>query len=74
VEKPLTRLYSKLSPISIETFMRAMHELVLLVEKKIKELLPDKFVLVFDGWTLDGTNTHYVGLFATFSIALGMTM
>jgi hypothetical protein len=67
VEKPLTRQYSNLSPISVETFMKAMHEATLLVEKKIKELLPDKFALVFDGWTLDGTSSHFIGIFATFS-------
>jgi hypothetical protein len=52
--------------------MTAMHELTVLVEKKIKECLPDKFALVFDGWTLDGTNTHYMGLFATYPTVQGI--
>ncbi len=48
-----------------------MHELTLIVEKKIKDTLPDFFALVFDGWTLDGTSTHYVGIFATFLTSKG---
>jgi len=71
VTKPLTRKYSQLSAISIGTFMKAMSELTLKVEKTIKDILPDKFALVFDGWTLEGTSTHYIGIFATFPTLLG---
>ena len=46
--------------------MKAMHELTIIVEKKILEVLPNKFVLVFDGWTLDGTSSHFIGIFAVF--------
>ena len=74
VEKQKTRLYSKLTPVSINTFMKAMHDLTVIVENTIKKLLPNKFALVFDGWTLEGTNTHYVGLFATFFTVLGIIL
>ena len=34
------------------------------LEKKIIKLLPNKFPLIFDGWTLDGASTHYVAVYA----------
>lgn len=71
VEKSLTRKYTNLSPISISSLMNAMKELTVVVEKKITEILPNQFALVFDGWSLDGTSNHYVGIFATFSTFKG---
>jgi len=41
-----------------------MSSLASTVESKIREILPDKFALVFDGWTLDGSSTHYIALYA----------
>lgn len=35
-------------------------------EKKIASLLPDKFSLVFDGWST--YDTHYVAVFPTYPI------
>jgi hypothetical protein len=66
VEKEKFREYCKLLPISRNTLMKYLAQLTLIVEKKIMEILPDKFSLSFDGWTLDGSSTHYIGLFATF--------
>jgi hypothetical protein len=54
--------------------MKAMHELTLIVEEKVRRLLPDQFALVLDGWTLDHTTTHYIGIFATFSTATGIKL
>ena len=34
------------------------------VERKISDILPDKFALVFDGWTIG--STHFLAVFASF--------
>ncbi len=68
VEKPLTREYTKLPTISVETLMKYIGELTQELEAKISSILPEKFALVFDGWTLDGTSTHYMAVFATFLV------
>ena len=68
VEKPLTREYSKLEPISVDTLMKYMKELTHELEAKISSILPEKFALVFDGWSLDGSSTHYMAVFATFLV------
>ncbi len=39
--------------------------LVALLKKKIQEVLPEKFVLEFDGWT-EGTE-HYIGFSASYN-------
>ncbi len=44
--------------------MKYLHLLTKALEKKISVMLPDKFVLIFDGWSLDGAGTHYVAIFA----------
>ena len=44
--------------------MKYLDRLTTAVEQKIEEILPDKFAIVFDGWT--GGDAHYIALFATF--------
>ncbi|KAH9108067.1 hypothetical protein AeMF1_016685 [Aphanomyces euteiches] len=44
--------------------MKWMEKLSDGVEKKISDLLPDKFAIVFDGWSLG--STHYVAVFVSF--------
>lgn len=66
VEKELTREYSSLEPISLSTFMKYMCLVTKNLEKKIMLALPEKFCLIFDGWSLDGQSTHFLGLFACF--------
>lgn len=61
MEKPRTRSYSKLKPISVESFMKYMHLLTLAVEGIISKLLPDKFCISYDGWSLEGQSTHFIG-------------
>ena len=43
-----------------------MNLLVKALEKKITKLLPNKFPIIFDGWSLDGSSTHYVAVYAKF--------
>ena len=66
VEKPLTRKYSKLDPISVDTFMKYMNKCTMQVEDYIKSSLPEKFSILFDGWTLEGQSTQFIGIFASF--------
>lgn len=41
-----------------------MRELMIIVEDKIKDCLPEWFVVVFGRWSAG--DTHYVGVFATY--------
>lgn len=52
------------NPISRPTLTKYMHALTKKVEETIRKLLPNKFALVFDGWSTN--DTHYIALFATF--------
>jgi hypothetical protein len=36
------------------------------VESYIKSSLPDKFCVIFDGWTLEGQSTQFIGIIASF--------
>lgn len=63
VEKEGTLKHGGLSGICVDTFMKYLSLLTKVVESKIAILLPDKFALVFDGWS-NGTR-HYVAIFAS---------
>ena len=65
VECELTRKYCKLDPISENSFKKYMSLVTKADETKPKTTLPDKFAIVYDGWTKH--STHYVGVFASFS-------
>ena len=69
VEKEMTRKYTNLTPICVNTFMKYMNGVVKAVENKIKAELPDKFALVFDGWTTN--STHFVLTLNTSKMAYG---
>ena len=56
--------YTSLPPISLKTCMKYLEGLTKVLEKKISTMLPKKFALVFDGWSLDGTSTHFVAVIA----------
>ena len=70
VSDPLFRKYSNLESISVETYMKYMALLTISVEDEIRNLLPDVFSLIFDGWTLDGTSTHFIALYASFMVII----
>lgn len=50
--------------ISQKTLLKYVENLTELVEKKLSQLLPEKFALILDGWST--TNTHYIGIMAIF--------
>ena len=52
-------------PISLSTFMRYLPRITTLVETKISRELPNKFSLVFDGWS--SYATHFISIFASYS-------
>jgi len=64
VEDATITEFSKFGTMSYKTLMKYFDLLTFRVEKKIAAELPDKFCLVFDGWT--SSKTHYIGIFATF--------
>jgi hypothetical protein len=55
-KKLTTQKFSRLEAISVESFMKAMMQLTVKVEQKVKSLLPDMFSLAFDGWSSGGTH------------------
>ena len=64
VEKPNTRKNVRLKSISTKSLKKYMQLLTKALEKKISELLPNRFGQVFDGWSNGGI--HYIATFATF--------
>ena len=64
-EKATYRKNSKLNDVCGKTLRKYMATLVDNVVDKIKADLPDKFGIVFDGWS-DGTSTHFVAIFAAY--------
>lgn len=50
-EKVLTRKYTNLKTITVKTLKKYMESLVIAVENKIKQILPNKFGMMFDGWS-----------------------
>jgi hypothetical protein len=63
-DKPNFRKYVNLPKISSNTLIKYMHRLTRAVEAKVSDCLSEKFPIVFDGWTLKGTSTHYVCVLA----------
>jgi len=64
VERPLTRQYSNLENVSVDSLMKYLKLLTEVVEEKVAASLPEQFGLIIDGWT-EGT-THFFGLVACF--------
>ena len=68
VDCPYTRRMCRPKPISSKSLRRHIMSLSALLKERITEFLPEKFVLVFDGWT-EGTQ-HYIGVSASYSSVL----
>ena len=65
VDCPLTRQLSRLKAVCSKTVRKHILSLAETVREELRQRLPDKFVLVFDGWT-EGTD-HYVGIWASYN-------
>lgn len=49
----------------MKQIMKYQQNLTRVVEAKLSAMLPQKFALVFDGWST--SDTHYIAIIATFS-------
>ncbi len=63
-EHQTTRDYTTLEKISANTLRTYLDEVTREVEKAIYTVLPDKFIIIGDGWTFD--SVYYFALFASF--------
>lgn len=63
-ENQYAKRYMRPESITVKTYMKYMALLADVVEKKISNLLPNTFALVFDGWSCH--DTHYLSIFATY--------
>lgn len=66
VDNEITRSILNIKPISSKSLRKYILSLVPLVEDELKSVIPNKFAIMFDGWS--DSNTHYVAIFATFMI------
>eukprot|EP00171_Calliarthron_tuberculosum_P001888 IDg1888t1 len=65
VQNQVAHEHVKHGQMSLSTFMRYLPILTRHVEEKIRNKLPEKFALVFDGWT--SGSTHFLAVFASYS-------
>ena len=49
----------------LDIIIRYLDKTVEAVEKKITKILPNQFVLIFDGWTFN--SVHYFAIYAAFA-------
>ncbi|ETV75850.1 hypothetical protein H257_09825 [Aphanomyces astaci] len=63
-EKPSTRRFTNLPIISHVTLRDNILRLTEVVEKKISKEIPDRFGIIFDGWTHN--SEHYLAVFASY--------
>ena len=63
-ERPNTRKFSKLDPISVDTLMKYIKLVTRRVEKMVADSLPELIGIIIDGWK-EGT-THYIAVFAVY--------
>ncbi|KAG3191495.1 hypothetical protein PC128_g10914 [Phytophthora cactorum] len=66
-ESKLAQRYSNLKPISVQTLRRVLEAVTRAVERSIVAEMPERFGLVFDGWS--HASEHYVAVFAWYEVA-----
>ena len=66
VEDPYVVKNSKLIPICTETLVKYLERLGKAVERKLRMIIPDRFGLVFDGWSMG--SEHYIAIFLLLSV------
>eukprot|EP00171_Calliarthron_tuberculosum_P020075 IDg20075t1 len=64
-ESNVFRSHVKHDSIALSTFMTYLPRLTSNIESRISALLPEKFSIVFDGWTTG--STHYLAVFESFA-------
>ncbi|POM81029.1 LOW QUALITY PROTEIN: Hypothetical protein PHPALM_1062 [Phytophthora palmivora] len=63
-ENKLALRYTRLKPVSVETLRRTMETVTRSVERSVAAEIPEKFGLIFDGWSHH--SEHYVAVFACY--------
>ena len=63
-ERPNTKKFSNLKPISMDTLKKYIKLTTEKVEKKVADNLPNQFGIIIDGWK-EGT-TYYIAVFASY--------
>jgi hypothetical protein len=66
IERDLTRKYTNLNTLSVDSLSKYLRLLNDQVEEMIAQSLPEKFGIIIDGWT-EGS-THYIAIFADYSL------
>lgn len=64
VDKASYREFSKHQSVGVKTLKVFLTKANDCVVDALTAILPDKFGIIFDGWSADGTSTHYVSIFA----------
>jgi hypothetical protein len=67
VENEYFRKFGDSRGLSRKYLMQVLQGVRSLVIEEIKHIIPDKFGVIFDGWTCDGTSQHYYGFFLAWS-------
>ncbi|KAG6587068.1 uncharacterized protein IUM83_02731 [Phytophthora cinnamomi] len=65
-ENKLARRYTNLMPTLVETLHRSLESVTRSVERAIAAEMPDRFGLVFDGWS--HASEHYIAVFAWYKM------
>jgi hypothetical protein len=65
VEMQKTREHVNLHKISRHTLVDMMEKIGAAVEEKISRSLPEKFAIMFDGWS-DNRSTHFIAIYAIY--------
>jgi hypothetical protein len=68
VDCPHTQSISTLKPVSLKSLRRTLLSLLDIVRATIKNQLPSKFVVIFNGWA-EGSH-HYIGISASYTMAV----
>ncbi|POM69850.1 Hypothetical protein PHPALM_13826 [Phytophthora palmivora] len=58
----LVHYQARMAPVSVETLQRIMEAVTRTVERAIAVDIPEKFGIIFDGWSHD--SEHYIAVFA----------
>ena len=66
LDSPIYKKVCKFGLMCSKTYLKYFDQLIVKVKSNIREALPSKFGLIFDGWT--GSNgDYYVAVFASYS-------
>ncbi|ETI47087.1 hypothetical protein F443_08620 [Phytophthora nicotianae P1569] len=65
-ESRLSRRYTNLEPISVETLRGSLESVTRSVERAIAADLPERFGIIFDGWS--HASEHFIAVFAWYEV------